>query len=263
MEDYKRLLFEQLVAKFDKIYILTMSNRPDRRELIYKQFEKLGLPLPDDTNFIRYYYGTPFPYNNILAKAMNDSKRGKFSKPNEFDCSRNHYAMIRICYDLGFEHCLVLEDDVLLLNDAKTLYEYFLEIPANYDILQFGGFTSDEAINKFISKHEEKWVKHKPVGVWNTSGYALSRRGMEFYLTFMDKIAFWVADGPLYKAPLSDKIINTYLSDIPLVIQADKNVIASDIRTKNNDTIDYNNDNQYEKEIDLNNYFKIEELQEK
>ena len=66
---------------------------------------------------------------------------------------------------------------------------------------------------------------------------------------------FWVADGPLYKAPLNDKLINTYISTIPLVIQEDKNKMSSDIRNNKNDTIDYNNDNVYETQIKLTNYF--------
>jgi hypothetical protein len=99
------------------------------------------------------------------------------------------------------------------------------------------------------------WFKHKKVGLWNASFYALSRKGMEFYLTFMDKICFWVADGPLYKAPLSDNLINTYASRIPLTIQADKAVVLSDIRTAENDKIDYNNENEYERDVRLEDYF--------
>ena len=66
---------------------------------------------------------------------------------------------------------------------------------------------------------------------------------------------FWVADGPLYKAPINDKIINTYISTIPLVIQVDKQKMKSDIRNEKNDIIDYRNDNVYESRVNLNNYY--------
>ena len=33
-----RRLFNELIASFGHIYVLTMSNRPDRRALIEKQF---------------------------------------------------------------------------------------------------------------------------------------------------------------------------------------------------------------------------------
>ena len=84
--------------------------------------------------------------------------------------------------------------------------------------------------------------------------YALSRRGMEFYIAFMNKF-FWVADGPLYKAPLNHSLIKSYISTIPLVIQADKKEISSDIRNEKNDKIDYNTQNVYESEVVRSDYF--------
>ena len=38
-----RKLFNELIDAFGHIYVLTMSNRPDRRALIEKQFIELGL----------------------------------------------------------------------------------------------------------------------------------------------------------------------------------------------------------------------------
>ena len=77
---------------------------------------------------------------------------------------------------------------------------------------------------------------------------------MQYNIAFMNKF-FWVADGPLYKAPINDKIINSYISTIPLVIQADKKEILSDIRNEKNDRIDYKNDNVYESQIKLSDYY--------
>ena len=70
----------------------------------------------------------------------------------------------------------------------------------------------------------------------------------------MDKF-FTVADMPLYFAPNNEKIINTYITTIPIVIQADKNTVPSDIRSKDTDKIDYNTMNVYESEISRNSYF--------
>ena len=257
--DSNNRLFAQLLARFDKVFVLTLSNRPERRDSIDTQFQMLGLPEIDSSNFIRYFYATPFPFNNILAEAMNQTKKGNFTKPNEFDCARNHYAMVRIAYDIGFEHVLILEDDILFRKDSDFIADYLNELPADYDIIQFGGFSADQRIIPMLDT-KEKWIKHNPVGLWTTAGYALSRKGMEYYLMFMNTVLFWVADGPLYKAPLSHKIINTYMSNVPLVIQADKNDMPSDIRTKENDTIDYNNDNLYEKNIDHNDFFSLTEI---
>ena len=254
----EKTLFDTLIDSFGHIYVLTMSNRKERRELMMHQFNALNIPLPDTDSRIRWFYGTPFPYNSIIADAFNRSKKGRFTKPNEYDCSRNHYSMIKICYDLGYERVLIFEDDVLFLKDINIWNDYLKNIPEDFDIIQGSGFTADKRIQEYISNANSKkqyWFKHKNVGLWNTAFYALSRRGMEFYLTFMENVSFWVADGPIYKAPLSENLINTYASAIPLTIQADKNIISSDIRDGKNDTIDYNNQNEYEKNINLNDYF--------
>ena len=257
-------LFKQLIDAFGHIYVLTLSNRQDRRDLMNAQFDAFDIPRPDTDRNIRWFYGTPFPHNKIIADAFNISKKGRFTKPNEYDCARNHYAIIKTAYDLGWENVLVIEDDVLFLKDTDVWNTYLYNIPTDFDILQGGGFTADKRIHEYMKSADEcvgsdaYWFKHKNVGLWNASFYALSRKGMEFYLTFMDKICFWVADGPMYKAPLSDNLINTYASRIPLTIQADKTVVLSDIRTAENDKIDYNNENEYERDVRLEDYFSPE-----
>jgi hypothetical protein len=150
------------------------------------------------------------------------------------------------------------------LKDVEMWMMYLGNIPEDFDVLQGGGFTVDKRILEYMKAADDivgsdaYWFKHKHVGLWNASFYALSRKGMEFYLTFMDKIRFWVADGPLYKAPLSDNLINTYASRIPLTIQASKETVASDIRNSDNDKIDYDNQNEYERDVVSDEYFSVD-----
>lgn len=242
--------FSKLKKKFDKIYLLTLSSRLDRSRSALNMLKNIGL---EDENDLTVIYATPFPHNDIIADAFNRTNRGRFTKPNEYDCSRNHYSIIKQAYDLGYESILVLEDDIQFIKDFDKFNEYVDAITEDYDILQFGGFSADPKILEYM-KSESKWVQHQSVGLWTTSMYALSHRGMQYYLAFMEKF-FWVADGPLYKAPLNSKIVKTYMSNIPLAIQADKDIVSSDIRDENNDKIDYNNQNMYEHNISRENYF--------
>ena len=119
-------LIDTLKEKFGVIYVLSLTERRDRRELVEKQFEALGLPIPDETPFIRYYYATSFPFNGLIANAFNASSKGRFTKANEYDCSRNHYSIVKICRDLFPEdsHALVLEDDILFRKDPNDIIEY-------------------------------------------------------------------------------------------------------------------------------------------
>lgn len=248
----KSRLYRLLASKFDKVYILSLVNRKDRRKRLNEQLTHFGIS-PDDGSLVDWFYGTIFPYNGLIASAFNIQKAGRFTKANEYDCARNHYSIVKICHELGYEHCLIMEDDILFLKDENKIAEYIESLPVDYDVAQFGGFTVDPKIDKYLTGND-KWFKHKDVGVWNADMYALSRRGMEFYIAFMDTL-FWVADGPLYKAPINEKLVNAYLSNIPIVIQADKNLDPSDIRNSENDSINYENDNRYEKNIDKKDYF--------
>lgn len=250
-------LQQLLKDKFDICYVLNLSNRKDRRINMETQFNKMQFDDINISTWLRYHFTTKFPYNGLIANAFNTSNKGRFTKPNEFDCSRSHYQMIKECYDRGFDHILIMEDDIKFLKDTQTFINFINNIPSNYDLLQFGGFTYDDHIKyEVLDKYNngEYWVTHRSVPVWNTSMYALSRKGMEYYIAFMDKF-FWVADGPFYKAPINDKLITSYISTIPIVIQADKNEMLSDIRNSENDHIDYNNDNKYESRINRNDYF--------
>lgn len=245
-------IYNKLKERFGNIFLITLSNRKDRHDHIFRQLEILGMKNENDVHTI---YATPFPFNNIIMEAFNNSGKGRFTKPNEYDCARNHYSIVKQSYDLGYDYCLVLEDDLLFYNSDNVWNDYINNIPNDFDVIQFGGFTADPNIDKYLGIDKGYWVKHKDVGLWTTSMYALSRKGMEYYLAFMNKL-FWVADGPLYKAPINDKLVNAYMSTIPLVVQADKDVIVSDIRDEINDTIDYKNQNLYEKYCKLDDYVR-------
>lgn len=247
-----------LKNKFDKIHVLTMSHRKDRQEGLKKQLNNIGITEDDykDLN-LHWYYGTLFPFNEICAASITRTRKGLFSKPNEFDCSRNHYSIVKQAYDMGVEHLLVIEDDIRFMNDKELMKKFIDEIPSDYDIIQFGGFTMDKKATKILDEYDngKYWVKHRDVAVWTTAMYALSRRGMKFYIAFMDKF-FSVADMPLYKAPINDKLVNVYISTKPIVVQADKNLVSSDIRSKENDDIDYTTQNTYESRVKDDEYFE-------
>ena len=240
--------------KFDAIYMLTLCENKNRHIAMKNMFNHMWL----DLNSINIHYGSKFPYNDIIIEAFNNNfKKRCFTKPNEYDCARNHYSIIKEAYELGYNNVLILEDDIQFIKDILLIKETLNNIPNDYDILQFGAFTMDPNINEILDKANNKifWSLHPNVKVWNTSMYALSRIGMQYYLKFMDKW-FTVADMPLYYAPINK--VKAYLSTTPIVIQADKNTTPSDIRTPLTDAIDYNKENLYETRVDKKQYFSYE-----
>lgn len=253
-------IYEQLETNFGYCYLLTLSHRHDRHIHMEKELTKIGKPYKGNDSFLTYHYTTTFPYNDIIADAITKSGKGRFSKPNEFDCTRSHYNMVKTAYDLGYDSILIIEDDIKFLNNIDIFKKYLKTIPNDWDFIQFGGFSADPNIRDMFTDLRKQyndvyWYKNNygKVRLWTTSMYALSRKGMEYYLSFLNKF-LWVADGPLYYATDNSKFINTYIPILPLCIQEDKDVMVSDIRNENNDTIDYKNENMYEYGLDKSIY---------
>ena len=70
-------LFKQLIDAFGHIYVLTLSNRQDRRDLMNAQFDAFDIPRPDTDRNIRWFYGTPFPHNKIILGWLEKSQTSR------------------------------------------------------------------------------------------------------------------------------------------------------------------------------------------
>ena len=236
----------RLTDKFDKIFCLNLSHRKDRRDKMIKQLETLGVL---DSPKFEWHISTTHIHSNIMAQAKNQSKLGHFNYPNELNCAREHYSIVKKAYDLGYEHILVIEDDVFFHKNEMFLSEVLDNIPEEYDILQFGGFSStpDTVEAPIINAY---WMHS--VHAWNCSMYALSRKGMKFYLNFQERF-FSVADNPLFHIEENKKIINGYLCSKPVVIQVISESNSSDIRPNTEVTRNLNV-NLYERGLDRSEY---------
>ena len=250
-----------LADKFDQIYCLNLSHRHDRRKTMMKQFDCLGLSSASNMD---WRFSTSHPFSDISAEVFNRTKYGMFHFPNEVNCAREHYSMVKMAYDFGYSNVLIMEDDILFLKDPD-IFEHTLElIPEDWDILQFGGYVlnlknehtegSKKKLEDFESLRKKNlyggWVSGYKA--WNCSMYALSRRGMEYYMACQEKF-YTVADYPLYYATFNKNIVNAYLSIVPIVIQDWTNENPSDIRSQESN--DYNSSkNLYEIGIDKDNY---------
>lgn len=246
-----------LTDYFDRVVCLNLAERKDRKNFVQNQFKQMGL------TGIVWHEAVIHPYADMIVQAFNSSKKGAFTKPNEFNCAREHYEIVKQAYLDGCKSVLVMEDDIKFFKgnekENNAVLKKFLEnVPKDWNILRFGGFTTDKnAANLLwipvddtkISEYAEDslacWKEHKFVYLWNTSMYALNRRGMLYYLKSQEQ-CFQVADMPLWLSGCNSNIVKSYASTIPLVVQEDKDLLSSDIRSKDDDGIDYKNDNAYE-----------------
>ena len=247
-------VFQALTQKFDKICLLTLSNRTETRtKPMMRMLRNIGLENESD---ICVYKTVPFPLNNIIIKGINQMFNGQhFTKPAEFDCMRSHYNMIRTAYDEGVQNLLVMEDDLCFLKDEHRFIDVIHNMPEKYLFCQFDGFSMHPGLKNILDT-TECWVEHPSIGIWNTDMYAISRDGMKAYMDFQDKVC-WVADGPMYQLA-KNKVPGVYFTPVPLCIQADKNLVPSDIRNVEgaDDNINYETDNVCHYYINTENYFE-------
>lgn len=236
--------------KFDKIYCLHCVEDTDRYYNIKNQFNKLGLD-------VTIHETCRQPHMDIIFNGFLLSQNIEaFNKPNEYNCTREHYTIIKSAYINGYENILIFEDDMYLLNNKELFYKFIDNIPEDYDIIRLGGscdYTHDELIDLY-KKENIYWTKLE-FGLWGTFGFGLSRKGMKYYIDYIDNV-MCSADTPLFvntniypkygKCKYKYDELNHYISTIPLCYVEPDNFNS----TIGNSTTPYN----FYKNINKNNY---------
>ena len=237
---------------FDRIFLLNLVENKNRRDFMFSQFNQLGC-----NDEVEVHNAVLHPFCDIIINAFNKSGKGKFTKPNEFNCAREHYSIIKQAYEEGANRVMVMEDDLCLLQDKEKLKEYLENLPDDFDILQMSCITPYKNIVHILkdnlrSKNPKYWMLHEETPMWGAAMYVLNRRGMVFYMKCQDQL-YQVADMPLYLTSINHKVVTSYISSIPLGIQENIKVIHSDIRQ--GEHMNGQVENYYEHKIDRTKYF--------
>lgn len=234
---------------FEKIVLLNLAERHDRLSFMKHQFKELG---EDKVEIHRAVF---HPHCDVIIQAFNMTRRGRFTRPNEFNCAREHYSIVKEAFEDGVKSLLIIEDDLCFLKDKNKIEMILKAIPKDYDILRMSGITADPKAKSLLEENERKiWIKHDDVPLWSTAMYALSRRGMQYYLASQDKF-YQVADYPLYLSGVNSNIVTSYVSEEPIGIQESLDVLHSDIRQENQHIV--NHENFYEAFVNREDYFSF------
>ena len=106
------------------IYI-NLDSRPDRRALFESQFEDLNRVYPNEYTF--------FPITRFSAITH---ERGAIG------CSKSHIECIRFAKQNGWDHVLIMEDDVLIKQPAilvNQVNSFLTKFQDNWDVVLFAG----------------------------------------------------------------------------------------------------------------------------
>ncbi len=257
-----KTLNQRFIDYFDKIYLLTMANRKERKYCVLKQFKEIGIydELINSGKFeIVETVSLPITQNAMDHMGMSGDIDFSYDVANvhkigQFMCASEHYKMVKRSLINGYERILILEDDICFFKDFTYIMKALNEAPEDFNILHLEGFywpynDLDETryLNVLTQNIEEaRWEScDNGFRLYCTAALIYSRSGMEEYCAAQES-KFQSPDHPTFWME------NSYAYTYPLIMQEKKSVLTSDILNYSNDIEDIN---VYLRYYDYNNYY--------
>lgn len=222
---------------FDRVVCLSLVEREDKYLHVKTQFDALGID-------VEFHRAVIHPHNRTVGEVMTLGGVANLdynNSANEYGCSREHYTIIKKAYHDGCRNICIFEDDISLRRNFNDLIAgYMSSVPEDWDLIMLNavsGRSNFKRVNKL-------WVR--AYKCYGTGAFALTRRGMEFYLAFQDNL-YCQADRPLYEMQRTEGW-NCYLPAKPLTIQCHR--FTSDLRDE-----EYVPSSKYERWVKLKDFF--------
>ena len=156
---------------FDKIFIINLKHRTDRKEFIINQLEKQNINKND------YEFFEAIRPNidevNIWNKNFCSHHTTDLYRIGCLGCLVSHVSVIRAALMRGYKNILVLEDDTEFTDNLDKLYTYSQQIDNNYDMLYLSGshMKSTTPITNNV---------HKVNCTYTTGSYCIKENAMKF-----------------------------------------------------------------------------------
>ena len=110
-----------------------------------------------------------------------------------FNCSFEHYTIIKTSYERGFNNIMIFEDDVNFVNDRKYFDLCLSKIPDNYELCKLQHSFSDDLTEYTDTSLPLFSNLTDAYGLQSTAAYCLSRDGMKNMIKSYE-LRFSVAD---------------------------------------------------------------------
>ena len=203
---------------FDKIYCLHLADDTERYEQCICEFKRIGIL--DQVEFwwtckrnISNEVGLTIPtlidqtYEDWLSKNLISRKE---LAGNVFNCAFEHYTIVKTSYQRGFNHILIIEDDIRFIDNLKLIEDTFSNLPEDYDILKLHDSEGSAYEDWYWDGPSDKQVFRKENNfAHSTLCYALSNKGMYAYYRLLD-YRFTAADQINVSTLSENGAINVY-----------------------------------------------------
>ena len=252
---------------FDKIYVINLLERKDRREFIINELIAWGIyDRLVSENKIEIIEAIKLHWvREPIIKAINDNGFGSFysygvHNVGLYNCTCEHYKIIKRSLLKGYNRILIIEDDACFLKNYKQFLNAIENAPENFKILHLEGYlwpnmypSWDEALSVLSDKIEDaEWKSSEYLPLWATGALIYSSDGMKYYTESQERYAMGV---DYYTCALRE---GSYFYSFPLVRQEDKKTTLSDIAA--NYSNEYEKTNVYLAKSDRNLYYHMEDF---
>lgn len=176
--------------KLDRIFIINLKNRKDRKKQIIKElhrvkatnyefFEAIKPTEQDVSNWCSKYID-PIPLWFITYK-----KNPLKYRIGALGCLKSHYEIIKICKQKGYKHVLILEDD------TKFVFPENISLDEKFNTLspQIDHIFNVYGLLYLVGNHNPRFVKQVSQNLLltkhtlTTGSYIISEKAMDFILT--------------------------------------------------------------------------------
>lgn len=172
---------KKIWSRFDFKAACLFTGYRHREEGLFRELERVGLgdamPL----------WQFPCPMDRIFMRRIQGGMRQRIGF---FNSGMGHYRAIKTAYEMGAEHCLVIEDDVRFLKDMDLLAEIVSDIPAGYDVALLDMLKPMKtSIAELIGARSRNMVNKHWCRFWNLRSfacYAMSRRAMAQWISLWE-----------------------------------------------------------------------------
>jgi len=134
-----------------KIFIISLSNSTDRQDFMKQQLENNNISY----GFFNAVDGRKLSLEETeILYDIKKAKKYRELTPGEIGCSLSHKAIYKKIIDENIERAIILEDDIIIRPDFKTIVSYFENLPLKGYVIKleraYGGNKNED--NKKITR---------------------------------------------------------------------------------------------------------------
>ena len=166
---------------FDKIYVLNLHKRRDRRDEIDNRLTKFGIEY-------ERFGATDGSVMRVIWEKF-DKENKYFTTPNYLACSISHLSIYKDAVTQGYQKILIIEDDNLINRNIHSLFES-ITIPEWEDIFYLGyiPLSDDQTMWTYgmVSDYISERI-FRPKNLWGLFAYGMTNKLMSEMINIYDK----------------------------------------------------------------------------